>query len=69
MAQGIGSIASLIGSPIAGALTSINAGNSPGGINYLGLQLFTGLTMVFGACNLVGLWMLLIKTRNRGKFI
>jgi MFS family permease len=69
MAQGIGSIASLIGSPIAGALTSINASNSPGGINYLGLQLFTGLTMVFGACNLVGLWILLVKTRNRGKFI
>lgn len=69
MAQGIGSVASLIGSPIAGALTKINASKSPGGTNYIGLQLFCGATMVFGACNLVGLWMLLIKRRNLGKFI
>jgi MFS family permease len=69
MAQGIGSIASLIGSPIAGAITRVNSANSPGGVNYLGLQLFTGLTMIFGGCNLIGLWMLLIKTRNKGKWI
>ena len=69
MAQGIGSLASLIGSPIAGALSSINAGDSPGGTNYLGLQLFTGLTMVVGGCNLIGLWSLLVKRRNIGKWI
>ena len=69
MAQGIGSIASLIGSPIGGALTSINAGKSPGGTNYLGLQLFTGFTMILGAINLIGLWMLLIKRRGLGKLI
>jgi MFS family permease len=69
MAQGIGSIASLIGSPIAGALATINAADKPGHTNYLGLQLFCGLTMVFGSCNLVGLWILLVKRRNLGKFI
>ena len=69
MAQGIGSIASLIGSPIAGAITRVNAENSPGGVNYLGLQLFTGITMIFGGCNLIGLWMLLVKTKNKGKWI
>lgn len=69
MAQGIGSIASLIGSPIAAALASINAENKPGGTNYLGLQLFTGLVMVFGSINLVGLWFLLVKRRNLGKWI
>ena len=69
MAQGFGSVASLIGSPIAGQLIRINAENSPGGVNYLGLQLFGGLTMIFGGCNLIGLWILLIKRRGKGKFI
>ncbi|KAK5173399.1 uncharacterized protein LTR77_002080 [Saxophila tyrrhenica] len=64
MAQGIGSIASLIGSPIAGALTRINAKDSPGGVNYIGLQLFGGVTMVVGGCNLVGLWWYLVKKRG-----
>lgn len=69
MAQGLGSLASLIGSPIAGALTGINAKSSPGGVNYLPLQLFCGVTMVFGACNLVGLWVFLVKKRNTKKLI
>lgn len=69
MAQGIGSLASLIGSPIAGSLTQIHARNKPGGMNYLGLQLFCGVTMMIGGCNLIGLWMLLIKRRKIGKFI
>ena len=69
MAQGIGSVASLIGSPIAGALSGINARGKPGGVNYLPLQLFCGVTMVFGACNLVGLWMFLVKKRGNPKLI
>lgn len=69
MAQGIGSFMSLIGSPIAGALSEINTGSSPGGTNYLGLQLFTGLTMILGGCSLVNLWLMLIKRRGMGKFI
>lgn len=68
MAQGIGSLASLIGSPIAGALSLINTRNSVGGVNYLGLQLFTGLTLVIGGCNLINLWILLVRRRGkRGK--
>ena len=67
MAQGIGSIASLIGSPIAAALSEINTHD--GGINYLGLQLFTGLIMIAGGLNLIGLWILLIKKREVKKLI
>lgn len=59
MAQGIGSLASLIGSPIAGALVGV----AP---RYLGLQLFSGLVMICGACCLGGLWVLLVRAR-RGK--
>lgn len=67
MSQGIGATASLFGSPIAGALTEIHT--KGGGMKYLGLQLFTGSTMVLGGCGLIGLWILLAKRRNLGKFI
>nr|POE90661.1 aspyridones efflux protein apdf [Quercus suber] len=58
MAQGLGSIASLIGSPIAGALIMDH------GTNYLGLQLFSGLVMGLGGCSLIGLWILLVRLRE-----
>lgn len=64
MAQGIGSIASLIGTPIAAALAS--ASSRPGETNYLGLQLFSGLIMLVGACNLGFLWVVLAKRRESG---
>ena len=64
MAQGIGSIASLIGSPIAAALSEVNTHG--GKLNYLGLQLFTGLIMLLGGINLVALYFLLIRRRNEG---
>jgi MFS family permease len=67
MAQAIGSLASLIGSPIAGALASINGG--PDGTNWFNLQLFSGIFMVFGGCNLMVLWLLLIKRRDVGVLI
>lgn len=68
MAQGIGSFASLIGSPIAGALITVNTNG--GQRNYLGLQLFGGLIMMLGGCNLIVLWVLLIRQRElRSKFI
>ncbi|KAI1614256.1 MFS transporter, MCP family, solute carrier family 16, member 10 [Exophiala viscosa] len=57
MAQSIGAIASLIGSPIAGALLG-------DGTNYLGLQLFSGLIMLVGAAMLVALWVSLVKMRQ-----
>ncbi|TKA32936.1 hypothetical protein B0A50_01162 [Salinomyces thailandicus] len=67
MAQAIGSVASLIGSPIAGALAEVNA--APGETNWLGLQLFSGLVMVAGGCQLIGLWILLVRRRQIGKLI
>lgn len=66
MAQGIGAIASLIGSPIGGALIR-NKGN--GSVDFLGLQLFSGSALIAGGCNLIGLWILLVKRRGKGKFI
>ena len=57
MAQSIGAIASLIGSPIAGALLGDET-------NYLGLQLFSGLIMLVGAGMLVALWVSLVKMRQ-----
>ncbi|PIA97399.1 Monocarboxylate transporter 13 [Cercospora beticola] len=64
MAQGFGSIASLIGPPIAAALAKASTGG--GSTNYLGLQLFAGLVMLTGACVLVALWVVLIQRRNGG---
>jgi len=62
MAQAIGATASLIGSPIAGALIRDN------GRDYLGLQLFSGLVMLVGAGLLVCLWITLVKVRNVKKW-
>lgn len=60
MAQAIGAFASLIGSPIAGALVTGDDANP----NYLGLQLFCGLIMLFGSCLLGCLWLFLVKRRT-----
>ncbi|EME38666.1 hypothetical protein DOTSEDRAFT_92026 [Dothistroma septosporum NZE10] len=62
MAQAVGSVASLIGSPIAAALAE--ASSSEGHASYLGLQLFGGLIMATGAINLVFLWTVLAKRRE-----
>lgn len=67
MAQAIGAIASLIGSPIAGALAQLGGPNQQN--HYLGLQLWSGLTMLFGVCNLFGLWIILIRMRNCKRLI
>jgi MFS family permease len=69
MAQGLGSTASLIGSPIAGALIGVGGGSASSSMAYLGLQLFCGITMVFGGLNLIGLWILLVKRRGVKKLI
>lgn len=69
MAQGLGSIASLIGSPVAGALSQVGV-SGPNERNYLGLQLWAGLVMLLGAANLMGLWFQLIRTkRTHTKFV
>lgn len=63
MAQGLGSIASLIGSPVAGALSQVGV-KGPNERNYLGLQLWAGLVMLLGAINLMGLWFQLVRTKR-----
>ncbi|KAK1064138.1 hypothetical protein LTR74_008918 [Friedmanniomyces endolithicus] len=65
MAQAIGSVASLIGAPIAGALLGKGGGRD----SYLGLQLFSGLVMMFGGCQLIVLYMMLLRKREVGKLI
>jgi MFS family permease len=67
MAQAMGSIASLIGPPIAAALAQV--GTQGDERNYLGLQLFSGLIMFTGGVQLIILWVLLIKKREVGKLI
>ncbi|KAH9826988.1 Major Facilitator Superfamily transporter [Teratosphaeria destructans] len=67
MAQAIGSFASLVGSPIAGALIGLNPG--PDGYDWHNLQLFTGLVMIGGGCSLVGLWLLLQSKRGTGRLV
>lgn len=64
MAQFISSIASLLGPPIAGRLASIDSHSSED-LNFLGIQLFSGITMVLGAFELMFLWYLLRKIRGK----
>ncbi|OAP62109.1 hypothetical protein AYL99_04312 [Fonsecaea erecta] len=58
MAQAIGATASLIGSPIAGALVGDD------GRHYVGLQLFSGLVMMVGTVFQLCLWFTLVKKRD-----
>ncbi|CAG8127082.1 unnamed protein product [Penicillium salamii] len=67
MAQSLSSFASLLGPPIAGALASINSTGSAD-LNFLGIQLFSGITMAFGAVQLLGLWYLLYTRRGKRGF-
>lgn len=64
MAQAIGAFASLLGSPIGGALASIGA-PADGTLNFLNIQLFSGIVMLGGAFQLMGLWTLLYKLRDK----
>lgn len=63
MSQALNSVGSLIGAPIAGALTTTNA---DGKVNYLGLQVFGGVVMLTGGLNIISLWYLLLRQRNGG---
>ncbi|CAG7933491.1 unnamed protein product [Penicillium olsonii] len=67
MAQSLSSFASLLGPPIAGALASINSTGSAD-LNFLGIELFSGITMAFGAFQLIGLWYLLYTRRGKRGF-
>ena len=63
MAQALCSIAQLVGAPIAGALLDTgSAGN-----NYVALQLFSGLVMIVGGCQLIGLHVLIMRQGRASK--
>lgn len=64
MAQSISSFASLLGPPIAGAVASVGS-NGSADLNFLNIQLFSGITMSVGACELMLLWYLLWKIRDK----
>ena len=62
MAQAIGATASLIGSPIAGAL--VRTKKDGRGQTFFGAQLWAGLVMMVGSSLLIVLWITLVKTRK-----
>ncbi|KAL4914741.1 major facilitator superfamily domain-containing protein [Aspergillus aurantiobrunneus] len=64
MAQSITSFATLIGAPIAGALADLGSTGS-GNLNFVNVQLWCGILMVSGAVQLLGLWFLLWKLRDK----
>ncbi|KAI9371092.1 major facilitator superfamily domain-containing protein [Aspergillus egyptiacus] len=64
MAQSITSFATLIGAPIAGALADLGASGSDD-LNLVNVQLWCGILMVSGAVQLLGLWFLLWKFRDK----
>ncbi|SMQ56016.1 unnamed protein product [Zymoseptoria tritici ST99CH_3D7] len=68
MAQGIGSVASLIGPPIAAALAEVSSKGQAEGErkSYLGLQVFGGLVMLVGGVGLFVLWGILMRRRGVG---
>jgi hypothetical protein len=62
MSWGVSSIASLIGSPIAGALLRTKNGQT----NFLGVQLWAGICLLVATCWLVVLWFFTWKTLKKG---
>ncbi|KAJ5826365.1 hypothetical protein N7474_003503 [Penicillium riverlandense] len=64
MAQGISGFATLIGAPVAGALASIGSRDNAD-LNFVNIQLFGGIAMISGAFQLMGLWFLLYKKRDK----
>ena len=70
MSWGICSFASLIGAPIAGALlrTSISSNGTPV-INFLSVQVWSGVFLLLGSAGLVVLWIATVRRPKRGSFI
>ncbi|KAJ5714838.1 MFS transporter MCP family solute carrier family 16 member 10 [Penicillium malachiteum] len=62
MASAIGACASLVGSPVEGALEGL------GGHAFLGPQIFCGLCMMIGGCTLVILWGILGEEREASSY-
>ena len=64
MASAIGAFASLIGSPIAGALEDVG-----GNTSFLEVQLWSGLCMMIGGSLLIVLWAIVVKGKGGSKFV
>ncbi|KAL5342658.1 major facilitator superfamily domain-containing protein [Aspergillus crustosus] len=64
MTQSITSFATLIGAPIAGALADLGSSGSDD-LNFTNVQLWCGILIVSGAVQLLGLWFLLWKLRDK----
>ncbi|KAF2751886.1 MFS general substrate transporter [Sporormia fimetaria CBS 119925] len=62
MSWSVSSVASLIGAPIAGALLRTKNGRT----DYLGVQLWSGAFLMFGALWLGVLWVLTVRFQNKG---
>lgn len=62
MSWGVSSIASLIGSPIAGALLKKKNGRT----NFLGVQLWSGICLMLATCWLMVLWIYTKRTLKKG---
>ncbi|KAL4802445.1 major facilitator superfamily domain-containing protein [Aspergillus unguis] len=64
MAQSMTSFATLLGAPIGGALADLGPGGS-NNLNFFNVELFCGVLMIAGALELLGLWFLLWKLRDK----
>jgi MFS family permease len=62
MSMSVSSIATLIGAPIAGALLSRRNGKT----NFLGVQLWSGIFLLFGTAWLSVLWAFTAKSKKKG---
>ncbi|KAF2997365.1 hypothetical protein E8E13_004237 [Curvularia kusanoi] len=63
MSWSVSSIASLIGAPIAGSLLRTNA---EGRINFIGVQVWSGVCLMVGTGFLCVLWFVTMKSQNKG---
>ena len=70
MSWGVSSIATLIGAPIAGALlTTSVAKDGKESINFLGVQIWSGVCLLLGSAVLVLLWIMTVRKQKKGIFI
>ncbi|KAJ4409605.1 hypothetical protein N0V91_002526 [Didymella pomorum] len=63
MSWSVSSIATLIGAPIAGSLLKTNA---DGHLNFIGVQVWSGVCLMVGTGFLLVLWFVTMKTQNKG---
>lgn len=67
MGWSLSGVAFLIGAPIAGALTTVGvpeAGQGQEAINFIPVQVWSGLMLALGSVGLCVLWTLLVKMRG-----